>query len=112
MLLTTFRYDYENVDACGANLIMVCRQTYIANFNKIFKTNQTYMEPLLPGYVGTILKADGHSFEVTATDNYEYRDPIDGSLTKNQVQSLKIYICSSCLNKIYRFLLCSRIYSI
>jgi len=60
------RYDYENVDASGANLMM------------------SYMEPLLPGYVGMTLKADGHSYDVVNADNYEYRDPIDGSIAKNQ----------------------------
>jgi len=60
------RYDFENVEASGANLMM------------------TYLEPLLPGYAGMVLKSEGREFRITKADNYEYRDPIDGSLAKNQ----------------------------
>jgi hypothetical protein len=31
------------------------------------------------------LKANEREFEVVAADNYEYKDPIDGSYSKNQV---------------------------
>lgn len=60
------RYDYENVEAAGANLMM------------------TYLEPLLPGYVGMTMKSEGYSFQIVCADNYEYKDPIDGSVAKNQ----------------------------
>ncbi|KAI1705102.1 phosphoglucomutase/phosphomannomutase, alpha/beta/alpha domain I domain-containing protein [Ditylenchus destructor] len=60
------RYDYENVDATGANLMM------------------NYMEPQLPGYVGMTLKANNQEFTVVKSDNYEYVDPVDGSVAKNQ----------------------------
>jgi hypothetical protein len=43
------------------------------------------LEPLFPGYVGMTLKSEGRQFEVVSADNYEYRDPIDGSVAKNQV---------------------------
>ena len=61
------RYDYENVESTGANLMM------------------SYLEPLLPGYIGMKLKANEREFEVIGADNYEYKDPIDGSVAKNQV---------------------------
>jgi len=60
------RYDYEDVDASGANLMM------------------TYMEPLIAGYVGMTLKANNKEYVVGHADNYEYVDPIDGSVAKNQ----------------------------
>lgn len=67
-MTTNFRYDYENVDATGANLMM------------------NYMEPQLPGYVGMTLKANNQEFTVVKSDNYEYVDPVDGSVAKNQVK--------------------------
>nr|CAD2174750.1 unnamed protein product [Meloidogyne enterolobii] len=60
------RYDYENVEATGANLMM------------------SYLEPLIPGFTGMKLKANDREFEVIGGDNYEYKDPIDGSIAKNQ----------------------------
>ncbi|KAI6170116.1 Alpha-D-phosphohexomutase domain containing protein [Aphelenchoides besseyi] len=60
------RYDYEDVDASGANLMM------------------TYLEPLIAGYVGQELKANNETFKVVKADNFEYVDPIDGSVAKNQ----------------------------
>lgn len=45
------------------------------------------MEPLLPGYVGMTMKSEGYSFQIVCADNYEYKDPIDGSVAKNQVIS-------------------------
>jgi hypothetical protein len=59
-------YDYENVESTGASLMM------------------SYLEPLLPGYVGMKLRANERQFEVASADNYEYRDPVDGSVAKNQ----------------------------
>jgi len=60
------RYDYENVDASGANLMM------------------KYLEPLIPGYIGHELKANNQVYRIVDADNFSYTDPIDGSLTKNQ----------------------------
>jgi len=64
-----FSYDYEDVDASGANLMM------------------TYMEPQIAGYVGMTLKANNKEYVVGHADNYEYVDPIDESVAKNQVGS-------------------------
>lgn len=44
-----------------------------------------YLEPQIPGYVGMALKANDKEFVVAHADNYEYVDPIDKSVTKNQV---------------------------
>ncbi|KAI6174619.1 Phosphoglucomutase [Aphelenchoides bicaudatus] len=44
----------------------------------------TYLEPLIPGYIGHELKANNQIFKVINADNFEYKDPIDGSVTKNQ----------------------------
>uniref|UniRef100_A0A7E4UXH9 phosphoglucomutase (alpha-D-glucose-1,6-bisphosphate-dependent) n=1 Tax=Panagrellus redivivus TaxID=6233 RepID=A0A7E4UXH9_PANRE len=60
------RYDYENVDAGGANLMM------------------KFLEPQLPGYIGKTVSANGVEFKVAAADNFEYRDPVDQSIAKNQ----------------------------
>lgn len=62
-----FRYDYENVDAAGANLMM------------------NFLEPQLPGYIGKTLTANNVGFKIIKADNYEYKDPIDGSVAKKQV---------------------------
>ena len=61
------RYDYENVDAGGANLMM------------------KYLEPLLPSYIGKTFSANGVDFTVAKADNFEYKDPVDQSVAKNQV---------------------------
>jgi len=60
------RYDYEDVDAGGANLMM------------------KYLEPLLPSFVGKKLSANGVEFTVKAADNFEYTDSVDKMVTKNQ----------------------------
>lgn len=62
-----FSYDYENVDAGGANLMMC------------------YLDPLISGYSGMKLSANDHDFIIEHADNYEYVDPIDGSVAQNQV---------------------------
>uniref|UniRef100_A0AC34GPJ5 Phosphoglucomutase n=1 Tax=Panagrolaimus sp. ES5 TaxID=591445 RepID=A0AC34GPJ5_9BILA len=60
------RYDFEDVDAGGANLMM------------------KYLEPQLPNFVGKKLSANGVEFTVKAADNFEYTDTVDKSITKNQ----------------------------
>jgi phosphoglucomutase len=60
------RYDYENVEASGANLMF------------------SYIEPLLPGYAGMALKANDREFIVEKADSYEYVDLVDQSVAKNQ----------------------------
>ncbi|KAH7724724.1 phosphoglucomutase-1 [Aphelenchoides avenae] len=60
------RYDYEDVDASGANLMV------------------NYLTPLLPGYAGMTLKANDREFVVEKADSYEYTDLVDRSIAKNQ----------------------------
>jgi phosphoglucomutase len=62
-----FRYDYERVDAGGANLMMA------------------YVEQLLPSFVGKQLSANGFTYTVAKSDNFEYTDPVDKSVAKKQV---------------------------
>ncbi|MFH4983474.1 hypothetical protein AB6A40_010183 [Gnathostoma spinigerum] len=60
------RYDYEQVDASGANLMM------------------NYIEAHLVAFVGQKLTANNVTFTITKADNFEYHDPIDGSVSKKQ----------------------------
>ncbi|CAD5211728.1 unnamed protein product [Bursaphelenchus okinawaensis] len=60
------RYDYENVDASGANLMM------------------TYLTPMLGGFAGMEYKANNQVFKVVKADNFSYTDPVDGSVAKDQ----------------------------
>ncbi|KHN79556.1 Phosphoglucomutase-1 [Toxocara canis] len=60
------RYDYENVDASGANLLM------------------TFVESQMPAFVGQKFSANNVDVVVSKADNFEYRDPVDGSVSKKQ----------------------------
>uniref|UniRef100_A0AC35U5Z2 Phosphoglucomutase n=1 Tax=Rhabditophanes sp. KR3021 TaxID=114890 RepID=A0AC35U5Z2_9BILA len=59
------RYDYENVEAQGANLLM------------------TFLQPQL-GLIGRELNVNGKIFTTVKGDNFEYTDPVDGSISKMQ----------------------------
>ncbi|CAI4233356.1 unnamed protein product [Auanema sp. JU1783] len=60
------RYDYENVDSAGANILM------------------TFLEAQLPAFVGRPLSANNVTYKVSLADNFQYVDPIDGSLATKQ----------------------------
>ncbi|TMS35875.1 hypothetical protein L596_003171 [Steinernema carpocapsae] len=60
------RYDYENVEAGGANVMM------------------TFLESMLPTFVGKPLTANNITYKVAAADNFQYNDPVDGSVAKKQ----------------------------
>lgn len=60
------RYDYENVDAAGANLLM------------------TFLEAQLPAFVGRDFSANGVTYKVAVADNFQYTDPVDGSVATKQ----------------------------
>ncbi|CAJ0606553.1 unnamed protein product [Cylicocyclus nassatus] len=60
------RYDYENVDASGANLLM------------------TFLEAQMGAFVGKELSANNVTYKVKHGDNFEYKDPIDGSVASKQ----------------------------
>eukprot|EP00914_Ancora_sagittata_P010215 GHVO01019707.1.p1 GENE.GHVO01019707.1~~GHVO01019707.1.p1 ORF type:complete len:560 (-),score=70.55 GHVO01019707.1:660-2339(-) len=62
------RYDYENVDAKGADQMMVDLNALISD----------------PSYIGRQYTQSGKTFTLAKTDNFEYTDPIDGSISKNQ----------------------------
>ncbi|ELT88119.1 hypothetical protein CAPTEDRAFT_205416 [Capitella teleta] len=62
------RYDYENVDMKGADQMMVDLNALISD----------------PSYIGRQYTQCGKSFTLAKTDNFEYTDPIDGSVSKNQ----------------------------
>lgn len=67
--LTIPRYDYEEVDADGANRMMKDLETLF--FDRSF--------------VGKTLSAGDKSYVVEKADNFEYSDPVDGSISRNQV---------------------------
>ncbi|GMT02332.1 hypothetical protein PENTCL1PPCAC_24506, partial [Pristionchus entomophagus] len=60
------RYDYENVDSGGANLLM------------------TFLEESMNASKGKKLSVNGVTYKVALTDNFEYTDPVDGSVAKKQ----------------------------
>nr|XP_060629641.1 phosphoglucomutase-1 isoform X3 [Anolis sagrei ordinatus] len=62
------RYDYEEVDADGANKMMKDLETMF--FDRSF--------------VGKQLSAGDKSYTVEKADNFEYSDPVDGSISRNQ----------------------------
>ncbi|CAB3404227.1 unnamed protein product [Caenorhabditis bovis] len=60
------RYDYENVDSAGANLLM------------------TFLEAQMAAFVGKELSANGFTYKVAVADNFQYTDPVDGSVATKQ----------------------------
>ncbi|XP_048352342.1 phosphoglucomutase-1 isoform X1 [Sphaerodactylus townsendi] len=62
------RYDYEEVDADSANKMMKDLETVL--FDRSF--------------VGKKLSAGDKSYTVEKADNFEYSDPVDGSISRNQ----------------------------
>ncbi|PKU28025.1 phosphoglucomutase- hypothetical protein [Limosa lapponica baueri] len=63
------RYDYEEVDADAANKMMKDLETVM--FDRSF--------------VGKQLSCGDKVYTVEKADNFEYNDPVDGSVSKNQV---------------------------
>ncbi|XP_069498104.1 phosphoglucomutase-1 isoform X1 [Ambystoma mexicanum] len=62
------RYDYEEVDADGANQMMKDLETVM--FDRSF--------------VGQKLSVGDKVYTVEKADNFEYSDPVDGSISRNQ----------------------------
>merc|ERR1712156_1406048 len=64
------RYDYENCQGEPCNAMMAELQAFVDN----------------PGNIGKVFTAssNGKTFEVSKADNFQYVDPIDKSVTKNQ----------------------------
>lgn len=65
-----FRYDYENVDSKPADQMMV-------DLNALVKD---------PSFIGKQFTQQGKTFTIAKADNFEYTDPIDGSISKAQVR--------------------------
>lgn len=62
------RYDYENCESAPCNEMMSQLEAKVTTAN----------------FKGQTLSAAGQSFTVEAADNFEYKDPIDGSIAKKQ----------------------------
>lgn len=67
------RYDYEEVDSDAAN--------------KMIKDLETAMFD--PSFVGKKFSSGDKTYEVAVADNFAYTDPVDGSVSKNQVRGCK-----------------------
>lgn len=76
----TFRYDYEEVDSDSAN--------------KMMKDLETQMSD--PSFVGKKFSSGDKTYEVAVADNFAYTDPVDGSVSKNQVRQTPNCFSSSC----------------
>uniref|UniRef100_A0A6I8RDA7 Phosphoglucomutase 1 n=1 Tax=Xenopus tropicalis TaxID=8364 RepID=A0A6I8RDA7_XENTR len=63
------RYDYEEVDSEGANKMMKDLETLM--FDRAF--------------IGQQLSVGDKVYTVEKADNFEYSDPVDGSISRNQV---------------------------
>lgn len=71
-MVTDCRYDYEEVDADAANKMM--KDLEAVMFDRSF--------------VGKQLSCGDKVYTVEKADNFEYNDPVDGSVSRNQVGSL------------------------
>lgn len=72
---STPRYDYEEVDSDAANKMITDLET--AMFD--------------PSFIGKKFSSGDKTYEVAVSDNFAYTDPVDGSVSKNQVRA-----CESC----------------
>lgn len=66
---TSSRYDYEEVEAEGANKMMKDLEALISDRS----------------FVGKQLSVGEKVYTVEKVDNFEYSDPVDGSISRNQV---------------------------
>lgn len=64
------RYDYEEVDSDAAN--------------KMIKDLEAAMFD--PSFVGKKFSSGDKTYDVAVADNFAYTDPVDGSVSKNQVR--------------------------
>lgn len=71
------RYDYEEVDADAANKMMKDLETTM--FDRSF--------------VGKQLASGDKVYTVEKADNFEYSDPVDGSISRNQVRITEALAC-------------------
>ena len=66
------RYDYENVDDKPANQMMEDLNKFVVDSSVI----------------GQVHKSGEKSYTIAKTDNFSYTDPVDKSVSKNQVSQL------------------------
>ncbi|XP_044490957.1 phosphoglucomutase, cytoplasmic isoform X3 [Mangifera indica] len=80
------RYDYENVDAGAAKELMahlVKLQSSIPDVNKyIFESNNSFRLNCLSFRLVKGIRSDVSN--VASADEFEYKDPVDGSISKHQ----------------------------
>lgn len=69
------RYDYEEVSSAGAAQLVDALNAHISKGSLINTTHTS--------------KSTGQSFTVSETYNFDYTDPIDGSVSKNQGQIVR-----------------------
>lgn len=67
--MTSSRYDYEEVEAEGANKMMKDLEALISDRS----------------FVGKQFPVGDKVYTVEKVDNFEYSDPVDGSISRNQV---------------------------
>lgn len=67
--MTSSRYDYEEVEAEGANKMMRDLEALISDRS----------------FVGKQFSVGDKVYTVEKVDNFEYSDPVDGSISRNQV---------------------------
>lgn len=64
-----FRYDYENCESEPANKMMANLNAYVADQSNI----------------GKVFTSGDKSYTLAKADNFSYTDPVDHSISKNQV---------------------------
>lgn len=69
----TSRYDYEEVDSDAANKMMKDLEATMSDAS----------------FKGKKFSSGDKTYEVAIADNFAYTDPVDGSVSKNQVSGLQ-----------------------
>lgn len=65
-----YRFDYEEVDLDAAVEMMLDLELMISD----------------KAFIGQIFTVGGKKFQVETADNFEYSDPVDGTISRNQVK--------------------------
>lgn len=76
--INCFRYDYENCDSTKANQLMSELESLITSAD----------------FKGKSLSGGGKTYKVAKGENFSYTDPVDKSVSKNQV--IKWYFDKVC----------------
>lgn len=78
MLLFLVRYDYENCESAPAEQMIHNLEKFIVD----------------PSVLGKTFSYENKAFKIAKTDNFEYTDPIDQSISKKQVSDNVSYVLS------------------